>query len=139
MVQFGIQPGASSHPASGPAAERYIRLAARVRARTALTLLILVIVGSVSADASPKAGVADFGRIGSVTLGMSQKQASTAAGIELTAGYGVPADEQSCYQLYAKGEAKPKILFMMSHDKLVRYDIYDAAIRTRSPRKPRPV
>jgi hypothetical protein len=60
---------------------------------------------------------------------MSQKEASAAMGVELVADEVFP-DEESCYWLAAKAESRPKLLFMMSYDKVVRYDVDDAAIRT---------
>jgi len=32
--------------------------------------------------------------------------------------------------IYRAGDASPKVLLMMSHDKVVRYDVYDPTIRT---------
>ncbi|MCA9644842.1 MAG: hypothetical protein KC492_29340 [Myxococcales bacterium] len=83
-----------------------------------------------SAETSLSPLVADFGRVGAARLGMSQAEAATALSFELTTGYEIPEDEKSCYVVYRKGDSRPKLLLMMSNDELVRYDVYEATIRT---------
>jgi hypothetical protein len=75
--------------------------------------------------------VAGFGEIGPIRLGMSQAQMQDAIGATLSPGYVLSEDERQCYYLRAEGRFSG-IGFMMNNDRLVRYDVWESAIRTRA-------
>lgn len=94
-----------------------------------VTLAMLLTGCALDSGGSVDAIQADFGRIGPVSLGMSQAQISTAIGDEVTAGYLVPAEEQECYYLRAT-KSFTGIGFMMNRDHLVRFDVWESTVRT---------